>query len=105
MLIARTVMVESGLGGRFWFKAATAGIDAHTVKFKVRIGTTQHHLRYGQKNDFSGFLAFGCKAWIYIDPERRAKGKHTPRAEGAIYVGFAKQHKCMVLLCSGKRRS
>jgi hypothetical protein len=24
MLIARTVMVESGLGGRFWFKAATA---------------------------------------------------------------------------------
>jgi hypothetical protein len=28
MLIARTVMVESGLGGRFWFRAATAGIDA-----------------------------------------------------------------------------
>ena len=25
MLIARTVMVESGLGGRFWFKAALAG--------------------------------------------------------------------------------
>ncbi len=28
---------------------------------------------------------------IYIDPQRRAKleGKHTPRAEEAIYVGFA----------------
>ncbi len=28
MLLARTIMVESGLGGRFWFKAATAGKDA-----------------------------------------------------------------------------
>ncbi len=27
MMIARTVMAESGLGGRFWFKAASAGKD------------------------------------------------------------------------------
>ena len=38
MLIARTVMVESGLGGRFWFRAATAGKDARNVTFKERIG-------------------------------------------------------------------
>jgi hypothetical protein len=87
MLIARTVMVESGLGGRFWFKAATAGVC--NVTFKARIGTTQHHLVYGQKKDVSGFRTFGCRAWVYIDPESRAKGKHTPRAEEAIYVGFA----------------
>jgi hypothetical protein len=28
MFIARTVIVESGLGGRFWFKIAAAGKDA-----------------------------------------------------------------------------
>ncbi len=69
--------------------AATAGIDARNATFKTRIGTTQHHLMYGQKKDVSGFRAFGCRAWVYIDPQRPAKGKHTPRAEEAIYVGFA----------------
>jgi hypothetical protein len=66
-----------------------AVIDASNATFKARIGTTQHHLMYGQKKDVSGFRAFGCRAWVYIDQERRAKGKHTPRAEEAIYVGFA----------------
>jgi hypothetical protein len=89
MLIARTVTVESGLGGRFWFRAATAGVDASNVTFKALIGTTPHRLMYGQKKDVSGFQAFGCRAWVYMDPEHRAKGKHTPRAEEAIYVGFA----------------
>jgi hypothetical protein len=46
MLIARTGMVESGLGGRFWFRAATAGIDVSNTTFKARIGTTPHHLMY-----------------------------------------------------------
>ena len=81
-------MAESGLGGRFWFRAAEAGIDASNATFKARIGTTPHHLMYGQNKDVSGFLAFGCTAWVYIDPQHRAKGKHTPRAEEAIYVGF-----------------
>ena len=35
MMITRTVMTESGLGGRFWFKAATAGKDARNVTFKA----------------------------------------------------------------------
>jgi hypothetical protein len=34
VMIARTVMAESGLGGRFWFKAASAGKDAHNVTSK-----------------------------------------------------------------------
>jgi hypothetical protein len=88
MLFAKTVMVESGLGGRFWFKAATAGIDASNIIFKTQIGTTPHHLMYGQKKDVSVFRAFGCRDWVYIDPELRAKGKHTPRAVEAIYAGL-----------------
>jgi hypothetical protein len=43
---------------------------------------------HGQKKDVSGVRAFGCRAWVYVDPQRRAKGKHMPRAEEAIYVGF-----------------
>jgi hypothetical protein len=54
MLIARTVMAESGLGGRFWFNATPAGVEAHNTTFKERIWTTPHHLLYGQKKDVAG---------------------------------------------------
>ncbi len=37
MMSARTVMVESWLRGRFWFRATTAGKDASNVTFKERI--------------------------------------------------------------------
>ena len=49
MMIAQTVMAESCLGGRFWFKAATAGKDARNVTSKERIGMTPH--LYGVKRD------------------------------------------------------
>ena len=42
MRLARTVMAESGLGGRFWFKAACAGKDARNVTYKQRLGSTPH---------------------------------------------------------------
>ncbi len=35
-----------------------------------------------------GYILRQCRR-VYIDPQRRAKGKHMPRAEEAIYVGFA----------------
>ena len=42
MMSARTVMAESGLGGRFSFKAANAGKDAGNVTYKERIGMSSH---------------------------------------------------------------
>ena len=82
MLIARIVMVESGLGGQFWFRAATAGKDARNVTFKerIRVGMTPHQAMYGEKKDVSDYRAFGCRAYVYEDKQRRANRKHTPRA-------------------------
>ena len=40
MMLSRTIMVESGLGGRFWFKSALTGCEARNVTYKARIGTT-----------------------------------------------------------------
>ena len=62
MMTARTVMAESGLGGRFWFKAAKAGKDTRNVTFKERIGMSPYQAMYGEKKDVSGFRAFGCRA-------------------------------------------
>ena len=75
-------MAESGLGGRFWFKAAKAGKDAQLGK--ERIGMSPYQAMYGEKRVVSDFRAFGCRAWVYLDKQRREKGKHTPRAKEAI---------------------
>ena len=49
MMSARTDMAESGLGGRFWFKAANAGEDIRNVTFKERIGISPYQAMYGEK--------------------------------------------------------
>jgi hypothetical protein len=42
----------------------------------------------GEKKQVSRFRAFGCRAWVYLNKERRENGKHTPRAVEAIHLGF-----------------
>ncbi len=73
-------MAESGLGCRFWFRAALAACDARNATDKERIGTTPWRRMHGEMRDVSRFLAFGCRAWVYLDADRREKGKHTARA-------------------------
>ena len=48
MMTARTVMAESGLGGRFWFRAANAGKDTRNVTFKECIGMSPYQAMYGE---------------------------------------------------------
>ena len=49
---------------------------------------TPYQAMYGEKKDVSNFRAFQCRAWVYLDKQRQEKGKHTPRAKEAVYVGF-----------------
>ncbi len=81
-------MVESGLGGRFWFKSAMTGCEAWNVIHKERIGTTPWRLMHGGKKDVSLFRAFGCRAWVYLNKERWETGKHTQRVVEAIHLEF-----------------
>ena len=85
-------MVESGLGGQFWFSAMMAAKDARNATYKDRIKTTPWMLMHGTKQDVSKFRAFGCRAYVYLNEERRARGKHVARAVEAIYLGFATDH-------------
>ena len=70
MLVARAVMVESCLGGRFWFRSATAGKDSRNVTSKERIRMTQRQAMYGEKKDVEDCQDFGCRAWVYQDKQR-----------------------------------
>ncbi len=78
MALARSVMVESGLGGQFWISAAIAAKDARNVTYKELIQMTPHLRMYGAKKDISRFRAVGCQAYMYLNSERRANGKHIP---------------------------
>jgi hypothetical protein len=77
MMAARTIMAESGLGSRFWFRAALAACDACNATYKERISTTPWRRMYGEMQDVSRFRAFGCRTLVYLDSDRREKGKHT----------------------------
>ncbi len=57
------IIVESGLGGQFWFSAMMAARDARNATYKERIGTTPWVLMHGTKRDVSKFRAFGCRAY------------------------------------------
>ncbi len=88
IMIARTVTTELGPGDRFWFKTAIVAVEARISTYKERIGTTPWTRMHGERRDVSLFRAFGCMAWVYLNSERRDKGKHSQRAVEAIFLGF-----------------
>ncbi len=53
-------MLESGLRGRFWFKAACAGKDVSNVTYKQRLGSTPYTCMYGEVKDVSRFTHFNA---------------------------------------------
>ena len=88
MRLARTVIAESGLGGRFWFKKACVGKDARNVTYRQRLESTPYTCMYCEVKDVSRICTFRCRTWVHLNWERRQKGKHTPRALEAVYLGF-----------------
>jgi hypothetical protein len=58
---------------------------------------TPHQAMYGEKRDVSDFRAFGCRAWVYLEKQRREKEKHTPRAKEAIYDGVSNNMRVWAL--------
>ncbi len=42
----------------------------------------------GKAKDVSQFRAIWCRAWVYLNSERREKGKHTGRIVEATNLGF-----------------
>jgi hypothetical protein len=61
-----------------------AGTDARNATFKARIKTLPHQALFSAPKDVSRFRAFGCKAVVYLNKERRETGKHTARGIDAI---------------------
>ena len=61
-------------GGEGWLMPQTEIIgDARNDTFKERVVMSPYQAMYGEKKDVSDFRAFGCRAWVYLDKQRRVK--------------------------------
>ena len=81
-------MAESGLGGRFGSKQQMPGRTPEMLPTRNALGCHRTKPCMVKRKMFRISGAFGCRAWVYLDKQRRQKGKHTPRATEAIYVEF-----------------
>ncbi len=90
-------MVESRLGGRFWFRAAVAWKDARNAIYMERIKTSPHNAMYGEPKDVSRFRAFGCKAFVYLNKDSGENGKHIARGIDAVILRFASNTSAYIL--------
>ena len=51
-------VAESGMGGRYWFRAMISGKDASNSTYHERIRTTPHHYVFEKPKNVSKFRAF-----------------------------------------------
>ena len=83
---ARTVLVSSGLDGRFWYLAMQYATRIHNIQFSASLASTPYVLMHGCKPDVSGDRQFGVEAWLYVQPERRQDPKFGRRGEPCILL-------------------
>ena len=98
MILIWTQMVESGLMGDLWYQAL---VKLSMSMLRIReiptlhdcIKTTPHYFIHGEPKNLSKLRAFGCRAYPYLNEDRREKGnsKHIPRAVDGVNVGFSQE--------------
>jgi hypothetical protein len=92
MTFARGQLAESGLNANEWkilVPGAIMPTNARNATYHERSKTTPFRAIYGRKQNLLKFRAFWCRAYPYLNEERRPAGKHHPRAVKGIHLVFA----------------
>jgi hypothetical protein len=100
--IARTVMIDSGLEGRFWFLAMQYATRIHNIQYSAVINSSPFLLMHGAKPDVSGDRQFGVEAWLFVRPEQRSDPKFGKRGEPCIFVGYPLNQQGYLLWCPSR---
>ena len=101
----RTQIVESGLMGKFWYRALVNAKDTRNVTHHDRIKTTPHYFIHREPKNLSKFRAFECRTYPYLNEDRQEKGKHIPRAAKGVNLGFLKKAVGMSYIYQHRRKS
>jgi hypothetical protein len=81
---ARTVMIDSGLSGRFWFYALQYASHIQIAQCSAVIDSSPFFLMHGFKPDVSGNHRFGNEAWVFLRPVQRLNQKCSKQGEACI---------------------
>jgi hypothetical protein len=97
--IARTNLIASGLGNRFWARAIAYATDISNKQYRTDLKMTPHEAMFGEKPDVSKCQPFGIECWVYIRQSQRNDSKFDARGEPAIYVGRANNDNTSSYVC------
>jgi hypothetical protein len=96
---ARTVLLSSGLEGRFWFLAMQYAARIHNIQYTATRDSSPYVLMHGSKPDVSGDRQFGVEAWLFLRPEQRSDSKFGRRGEPCIFVGYPSNQSGYLVWC------
>ena len=99
---ARTVIVSSGLLGRFWLHACHYSNAIHNLQHCARLKTSPYVSMHQEKPDVSDFQIFGVECWLYRQPDQRPDKKFSSIGEPCIYLGPALNRKGHVVWCPAR---
>jgi len=99
---ARTVLLSSGLDGRFWFLAIQYAARIHNIQYSASRDSSPFVLMHGVKPDVSCDRQFGVEAWLFLRSEQRADPKFGRRGEPCIFVGYPLNQSGYLVWCPGR---
>ena len=76
---ARTVMLASGLVGRFWFHAFSYSAVVHNVMYSSQLQSSPHLIMHDVKPDLSNHQQFRVEAYLHRRPDQRTDSKFDAR--------------------------
>ena len=99
---ARTVLVASGLEGRFWYQALQYSVRIHNIQYARTLDSSPYFVMFGSKPDVSRDQPFGVEAWIHLRPEQRRDPKFGARGESCIFVGYPTHQSGYLVWCPSR---
>ena len=99
---ARTVLVGSGLDGRFWYLALQYATRIHNIQFSPLIDSSPYLILFGSKPDVTRDQPFGVEAWIHLRPDQRRDSKFGARGESCIFVGYPTHQAGFLVWCPSR---
>jgi hypothetical protein len=99
---ARTVMLPSGLEGRFWYHAIQYAVHFHNIQFSKTTQSSPFYLMHGEKPDVSSDQQFGVEGWIHSKEDQRKDAKFDAWGEPCLFVGYPTNQQGFLVWCPNR---
>lgn len=100
----RCLLDQSGLPKTFWAEALQTAVFVKNISPTKALPNGSPYIQwFGKKPDLSNLGTFGCRAFVFIRPEKRTK--LSPKSEPGVLLGYSSSKEVRVLTSSGVIRT